>query len=59
MIDVARLSGTWTAADSRSVGLITTTRNAHIIAIFIKHRAYVPRFTTPGKNILVEILDLR
>jgi len=59
MIDVARLSGTWTAADSRSVGLITTTRNAHIIAIFIKHRAYVPCFTTPEKNILVEILDLR
>lgn len=45
MIDAARLSGTWTAADSRSMGLITTTRNAHIIAIFIKHRAYIPRFT--------------
>lgn len=41
MIDAARLSGTWTAADSRSMGLITTTRNAHIIVIFIKHRAYI------------------
>lgn len=39
MIDAARLSGTWAAADSRSVGLITTTRNAHIIVIFIKHPA--------------------
>lgn len=59
MIDAARLSGTWTAADSRSMGLITTTRNAHIIAIFIKHRAYVPRFTASGKKILVATLDLR
>jgi hypothetical protein len=25
-------------------GLITATRNAHIIVIFIKHRAYAPRF---------------
>lgn len=41
MIDAARLSGTWTAADSRSMGLITTTRNAHIIVIFIKHRERV------------------
>lgn len=59
MIDAARLSGTWTAVDSRSMGLITTTRNAHIIAIFIKHRAYDPRFTASGKKILVAMLDLR
>jgi len=59
MIDAARLSGTRTAADSRSVSLITTTRNAHIIAIFIKHREYVSRFTVPEKKMLVAMLNLQ
>lgn len=46
MIDAARLSGTRTREDSRSTGLITATRDAHIIVIFIKHRSYI--FAGPG-----------
>lgn len=42
VIDARRLSSTWTAEDSRSVPLITATRNAHIIIIFIKHLASAP-----------------
>ena len=41
MIDAAWLSGTRTKEDSRSMGLITATRDAHIIVIFIKHRSYI------------------
>lgn len=41
MIDAGWLSGTRTEEDSRSTGLITATRDAHIIVIFIKHRSYV------------------
>lgn len=41
MIDAAWLSGTRTKEDSRSTGLITATRDAHIIVIFIKHRSYI------------------
>lgn len=41
MIDAAWLSGTRAKEDSRSTGLITATRDAHIIVIFIKHRSYI------------------
>jgi len=41
-------------------GLITATRNAHIIVIFIKHRAYAPRLALArGSGRSIAITDLR